>query len=287
MTEQGTAPSTIPSEHHSPHWEGEGVASAIDEAAARLRQAAQTKRPCPPVRGLLPDGSIGAAYAVQQINIERELDSGRRLVGWKIGLTSPAVQRQLGVAQPDFGVLWAHDSYGDDEPISLQALMQPKIEAEVAFVLDRDLTEGPITAVDVLRATAFVLPVIEVADSRIAGWDITIVDTVADNASAGVYVLGPKPTPLSDIDLREVQMSITHAGNVVSEGSGSACLGHPVNAVVWLANTLANLGRPLAAGHLVLSGALGPMVAVAEAGRYEAVLSGLGSVRATFVGELP
>jgi 2-keto-4-pentenoate hydratase len=280
-----TTPATFPGEHRSPRDGQHGAGSAVDEAARRLREAAISKRPCAPVRDLLTDDSIDDAYAVQQINLQREIDGGRRLLGWKIGLTSSAVQRQLGVDQPDFGALVAEGGYGDDEPIPLGRLLQPKVEAEVAFVLDRDLTEGPVTAVDVIRATSFVMPVIEVADSRIAGWDITIVDTIADNASAGVFVLGPKPTRLSDIDLREVQMAMTKDGTPVSAGSGAACLGHPVNAVVWLANTLAALGRPLEAGHVVLSGALGPMVAVAEAGRYEAVLTGLGSVRARFSGE--
>ncbi len=261
-------------------------ASATDEAAARLRDAARTRQPCQPVRDLLPAGSLEAAYAVQQLNTERQLDGGHRLVGWKIGLTSPAVQRQLGVGQPDFGALLADGSYGDDQPIPLEGLMQPKVEAEVAFVLERGLGESPVTAVDVLRATAFVVPAIEVADSRITGWDITIVDTVADNASAGAFVVGPKPTRLADIDLHEVQMHMTYNGNTVSEGAGSACLGHPVNAVVWLANTLASLGQPLQAGQLVLSGALGPMATVDQAGSYEAVLTGLGSVRATFSGAL-
>ncbi len=256
--------------------------TAIDEAADRLRAAAQAGRPCAPVRDMLPVGAIGDAYAVQQVNTQRALDGGGRLVGWKIGLTAPAVQRQLGVDQPDFGVLLADEAFGDDEPISLHRLLQPAVEAEVAFVLDCDLRAAPVTAVDVLRATAFVLPVFEVVDSRIAGWDITIVDTIADNASSGVFVLGPKPTRLSDVDLRLVRMMMTYEGEKVSAGSGAACLGHPVNAVVWLANTLAALGRPLEAGHIVLSGALGPMVTVGGPGQYEAVLDGLGSVRATF-----
>jgi len=256
--------------------------TAIDDAAVRLRAAAQAGRPCAPVRDMLPVGAIGDAYAVQQVNIQRALGGGGRLVGWKIGLTAAAVQRQLGVDQPDFGVLLADRAFGDDEPIALQRLLQPAVEAEVAFVLGRDLREAPVTAVDVLRATEFVLPAIEVVDSRIAGWDITIVDTIADNASSGVFVLGPNPTRLSDVDLRAVRMTMTCEGEKVSEGCGADCLGHPVNAVVWLANTLAALGRPLEAGHLVLSGALGPMVSVGGPGQYEAVLGGLGSVRATF-----
>ncbi len=281
-TERVTAPVATFEERSSP---GGLARSAVVEAADRLWEASSSKRPCAPVRDVLAVDSIEDAYAVQQINVARDVHGGGRLVGWKVGLTSPAVQRQLGVDQPDFGALLADGSYGDDEPVPLGGLLQPKVEAEVAFVLERDLHDGPVTAVDIIRATGFVMPVIEVADSRIDDWDITIVDTIADRASAGVYVVGPKPTKLSAIDLREVQMVMTRGGEVVSEGSGAACLGHPVNAVVWLANTLAAMGQPLEAGHVVLSGALGPMVAVTGAGCYEAVLTGLGSVRATFEGE--
>jgi 2-keto-4-pentenoate hydratase len=280
------APITTKDERQAGQQEAQGQGSGVAAAAARLAEAAVSGRPCAPVRDLLAGGSVEDAYAVQEINTRRELDGGQRLLGWKIGLTSPAVQRQLGVDQPDFGALLADGGFGDDEPIPLRTLMQPKLEAEVGFVLDHDLDQGPVTAIDVLRATAFVLPVFEVADSRVAGWDITIVDTVADNASAGAFVMGSKPTRLTDVDLREVEMRVMHQGAVVSEGSGAACLGHPVNAVVWLANTLLTVGRSLRAGDLVLSGALGPMVSVSGAGQYEAVLGGLGSVRATFTGEL-
>jgi 2-keto-4-pentenoate hydratase len=279
-------PITARDEHQSGQHESVGPGPGVADAAARLRGAATSGLPCAPVRSLLAPGSVADAYAVQEINTRLQLQGGRRLLGWKIGLTSPAVQQQLGVDQPDFGALLADGGYGDDEPIPLRRLLQPKLEAEVGFVLERDLDRGPVTAIDVLRATGFVLPVIEVADSRVAGWDITIVDTVADNASAGAFVVGSKPTRLTEVDLREVGMRVTHQGIVVSEGSGAACLGHPVNAVVWLANTLLSVGRSLRAGELVLSGALGPMVAVSGAGQYEAVLSGLGSVRATFTGDL-
>jgi 2-keto-4-pentenoate hydratase len=151
--------------------------------------------------------------------------------------------------------------------------------------MDRDLTDRPVTAVDVIRATAFVLPAIEIVDSRVAGWDITIVDTVADNASSGMYVIGPKPTRLTDIDLRMATMAMSASGEVVSEGSGAACLSHPVNAVVWLANTVAGLGQPLRAGDLVLSGALGAMVPAKAGVTYEATIDGLGTVRAAFAEE--
>jgi 2-keto-4-pentenoate hydratase len=234
------------------------------------------------VRDLLGTGSIDDAYAVQRINADRMLAEGHRVVGWKIGLTSVAVQSQLGVDQPDFGVLFAAMCAGDDEPIELNELLQPRVEAEVAFVLGADVETDQITTVDVLRATDFVTPAIEVVDSRIAEWDITIVDTIADNASSGRFVVGARPTPLRDVDLRGVQMTLSADGEVVSKGSGAACLSHPVNAVVWLANTLVARGQALRAGDVVLSGALGPMHPVTPGTRYEAILDGLGSVRATF-----
>ncbi len=228
--------------------------------------------------------TIADAYAVQQRNTKLALEEGATVVGWKVGLTAPVVQQQLGVSQPDFGVLFADCAYGDDLPIPLGRLLQPRVEAEVAFVLERDLPKRPVTAADVLLATAFVLPAIEVVDSRVAAWDITILDTVADNASSGLFVLGACPTRPVDVDLRTATMELTHEGRQVSHGLGAACLGHPVNAVVWLANTLLTTGSSLEAGHVVLSGALGPMVPVAP-GVFEAAIAGLGTVRARFEDE--
>lgn len=254
----------------------------IEVAATRLNTARSTGTPCSPIRDLIPDGTVADAYAIQQHNTQLALAEGRRLCGWKIGLTNPSVQRQLGVDQPDFGPIFADEAMLDDIPVSRELLLQPRVEAEVAFVLGRDLTDHPLTAVDVIRATEFVLPAIEIVDSRIAGWDISILDTVADNASSGLHVVGARPTLLRDVDLREAAMCMTAAGELISEGTGAGCLSHPVNAVVWLANTLLLLGQPLRAGDLVLSGALGPMVPVRRGETYEASITGLGSVRASF-----
>lgn len=256
---------------------------SVAEAARRLRAAQEERTPCAPVRDLLPEGSIEDAYAVQRINTELGVQQGRRIVGWKTGLTSKAVQVQLGVGQPDFGVLFADTAYGDGEPVPLDRLLQPRVEAEVAFVLDVDLPTSQITPADVIRATAFVLPSIEIVDSRIADWQIQIVDTVADNASSGLFVLGGKPTLLRDVDLHAVRMELRLGDEVVSAGTGAACLAHPVNAVVWLANTLAAVGTPLRAGDVVMSGSLGPVVPVAGPSVFEATFEGLGSVRADFV----
>ena len=204
-------------------------------------------------------------------------------MGRKIGLTSPAVQRQMQVDTPDFGVLFADMAYGDSQPIPFGDLLQPRVEAEVAFVLGADLPDGDVTAPELLRAVEFVLPAIEVVDSRIADWDISIFDTVADNVSSGLYVTGGSPRSLDAIDdLRAAEMAMVVDGELVSSGNGAACLGHPLNAVVWLANVVAERGEPLRAGELVLSGSLGPLVPVQPGLTYEASISGLGSVRAMF-----
>ena len=261
---------------------GDVTGDAKRDVATMLRAAERDRLPCAPVRDLLPGATVADAYEVQRINTELAVGLGRRVCGWKVGLTAKVVQQQFGVHQPDFGALFADRSCGDDEEIALDELIQPRAEAEVAFVLDSDLPDRQITAIDVLRATAFVVPAIEIVDSRVQNWDISIIDTVADNASSAMHVVGPKPTRLIDVDLREVRMTLNLDETTVSEGTGAACLSHPVNAVVWLANTLAEVGTPLRAGDLVLSGALGPMVNVVGPGRFQANISGLGTVRAHF-----
>ncbi|MFI6497532.1 2-keto-4-pentenoate hydratase [Nonomuraea typhae] len=254
--------------------------SNIQQAAERLIGAHDSGTPCAPVRDLV-DG-VEAAYAVQDLLTERWLAQGRRLTGRKIGLTSTAVQRQLGVDQPDFGVLFADMAVPDGAEIPAGAVLQPRAEAEVALVLEHDLPHERHTVADVIRATAFALPAIEVVGSRIRDWDITLADTVADNASSGMYVLGNRPVPLADVDLRLAGMVIERRGEQVSTGIGAACLGHPLHAAVWLADTLARLGRPLRAGDTVLTGALGPVVPVKPGDVLEARIEGLGDVRAAF-----
>ncbi|MGW0662347.1 2-keto-4-pentenoate hydratase [Streptodolium elevatio] len=252
------------------------------EAADRLDRARETGAPCDPVRDLLPTGNVAAAYAVQRIQTERRVAAGRRVVGRKIGLTSAAVQKQLGVETPDFGVLFDDMAVPDGAEIPFGAVLQPRAEAEVALVLEHDLPHERTTVADLIRATAFALPAIEVVGSRIRDWDITITDTVADNASSGLYVLGGRPTRLRDIDLRTVGMVMERRGEQVSVGAGAACLGHPLNAALWLADALAAQGDHLRAGDTVLTGALGPMVAAAPGDVMEARIQGLGTVRAAF-----
>jgi 2-keto-4-pentenoate hydratase len=260
-----------------------GLLDPVHLADERLRLAAESARPCAPVRDLLGETDQDAAYAVQSLGIARRLDEGRRIVGRKIGLTSPAVQAQLGVDSPDYGVLLDDMMFADREPIDLARFLQPRAEAEVAFVLGSDLDSPTTHVAEVIRATEFVLPAIEVVDSRVAGWDIRITDTIADNASSGAVVLGTTPRRLDGFDLTALGMSLDREGRPVSTGSGAACLGSPVIAVAWLAREVARRGQPLRAGEVILSGALGPMVD-ATAGVFRARLDGLGEVCADFVG---
>ncbi|MDM4720395.1 fumarylacetoacetate hydrolase family protein [Micromonospora sp. WMMA1363] len=258
---------------------------SVDHAAAarELTEARETGKPCPPLRGrLLPEGDITSAYLVQQMQVREWQRRGHRRVGAKIGLTSRAVQESLGVYQPDFGVLTEEMAVPDGVEVLLGRLLQPRVEAEIAFVLGADLADERVTTADLTRSVDHLLPAIEIVDSRVAGWDISIVDTVADNASSGLFVLGTAPRRLADVDLRLCGMVLEHAGEPVSVGAGAACLGNPLHALAWLAQTLARSGDPLRAGDVVLSGALGPMVPVSPGAAYEARISGLGSVRTRF-----
>ncbi|MGY1821005.1 2-keto-4-pentenoate hydratase [Geodermatophilus sp. SYSU D00079] len=259
--------------------------AAVAEAAERLEVAARTGVPCRPVRDLIGTDDVELAYAVQQRLTQRRLASGARVVGRKIGLTSPAVQRQLGVDRPDFGVLF------DDMDVSALAavppgrLLQPRTEAEIAFVLGADLDEGPLDADQVRGAVAYATAALEIVDSRVAGWDITFGDTVADNASSGLFVLARERVSLEEFEPVAVGMRMTLDGEVVSEGTGAACLGDPLNALAWLARTAVEVGDPLRAGQVVLSGALGPMVATPPGSVVTAEISTLGTVTATFARE--
>lgn len=254
----------------------------IEALAERLRRAEETGAPCGPIREHLPEGDVEAAYAVQRANTEFWTKQGRRLVGRKIGLTAKAVQRQLGVDQPDFGMLLADRTVGDGEEIDPGLVMQPRVEAEIALIIERDLTVERPTVADVIRATAFAVPAIEVVSSRIADWDIRIVDTIADNASFGLYVLGGPPRSLDGLDLRLCGMVMERRGEPISLGAGAACLGNPLNAAVWLARKMVEVGMPLQAGDVIMTGALGPMAPVDGGDVIEARISGLGSVRAVF-----
>jgi 2-keto-4-pentenoate hydratase len=257
-------------------------AAPYREAADRLLAAGRDRVPCAPVRDLLGSTDLAAGYAVQQLLTRAAVARGRRIVGRKIGLTSAAVQRQLGVDRPDFGVLFADMARAETEAIDPATLLQPRIEAEVAFVLGADLDSARLDLDTVRAAVDQVVAALEIVDSRVANWDISLADTVADNASCGLYVLGSRPRALAGLDLPALTMSMTADGEVISEGTGAACLGDPCAALLWLARTAREFGSPLRAGDLVLSGALGPMVPVTPGTTYLATIDGLGTVRASF-----
>ncbi|MFE3188273.1 2-keto-4-pentenoate hydratase [Nocardia sp. NPDC059240] len=245
----------------------------VREASARLARAVATGEPGAPVRGLIGAGDIALAYAVQRTGVRERLRAGAQRVGRKIGLTSLAVQRQLGVDQPDFGVLFGDMDAARTAVADRPRLLQPRIEAELAFVLGADLAAGRLDAASVRAAVDYAAPALEIVDSRIAGWDISFADTVADNASSGWFVLGGGRLSLGEFEPREIAMEMTVNGEIVSTGTGSDCLGDPLEALAWLARTARDLGEPLRAGEVVLSGALGPMVPLHPGDRVRSELS--------------
>ncbi|MFD1506236.1 2-keto-4-pentenoate hydratase [Georgenia yuyongxinii] len=234
------------------------------------------------MRDLIGSSDLAAAYAVQDAIAAWRTAEGAVVVGRKIGLTSTAVQEQLGVDQPDLGILFEDTQYADGETVPSSRLMQPRAEAEIAFVLKEDLADGDLGLDQVAAAVDYAVAAIEVADSRVAGWDITFADTVADNASSGVYVLGNERKTLDEFTPRDVEMTMTVTGQEVSTGSGAACLGDPLVAVQWLALKARDFGQPLRAGQVILSGALGPMRAVAPGATATATIAALGSVTLHF-----
>lgn len=252
------------------------------EAADRLIEAARTAVPCAPVRDLIGETDIDLAYAVQQHLTEHRLAGGARIVGRKIGLTSPVVQQQLGVDRPDFGVLFDDmDVTGLDE-VPSERLLQPKAEAEIAFVLSADLDDDDLDLDKVRAAVDYAVAALEIVDSRVTGWDVKITDTVADNASSGLYVLGAHRASLAEFEPIDATMRMYVDDELVSEGTGAACLGDPLNALLWLARTAKEFGQPLTAGQVVLSGALGPMVPAPPGVTVRAEISPLGTVIAPF-----
>lgn len=255
----------------------------IEVAAKRLRDAELKKEICEPVRDLIGADNVEAAYQVQQVNTNFRLGEGAKIIGHKIGLTAPVVQKQFGINQPDFGLLWHDREVLNGGEISVSELMQPRAEAEIAFVLGKDLNKKILTTVDVLDAVKYAVASIEIVGSRIRNWDIKIADTISDNASASHWVIGHKPVPLKDLDLINCKMQMTNNGKIVSEGMGKACLGSPINALLWLAKKMVKMKQPLKAGDLILSGAVGPMVAAVAGDNFEVTIEGLGSVSVSFV----
>src|ERR1700752_3205419 len=258
------------------------IPAAITLAADHLELASNNRQPTPPIRALIGDNDIDSAYAVQQEWNARRIPAGAVVIGRKIGLTSPAVQRQLGVDQPDFGVLFADMDVSAEPLVPSERLLQPKAEAEIAFVLKHDLDGDDLSDEIVRAAVDYAVAALEIVDSRIAAWDLTIADTVADNASSGLFVVGDTKVRLSDFEPRDVTMQMYADDHLVSEGTGRACLGDPLNALAWLARIAEQYGEPLRAGQVILSGALGPMAPAPPGTHIRATITPLGRVSATF-----
>ncbi|GAB2450429.1 2-keto-4-pentenoate hydratase [Nocardia tengchongensis] len=257
--------------------------SIVDSAARRLAQAATTRRPCAPLRDLIDPGDVHVAYRIQQRFNAIRVGAGAEVIGRKIGATSAAVQRQLGVDQPDFGVLFSDMAFGHRGEIAMARLLQPRAEAEIAFLLAEDLTDGPLDDAQCRLAVGAAVAALEIVDSRIIDWDISFADTVADNASSGVFVLGEERVTLEQLEPAAVTMSMEIDGEVVSTGTGAACLGDPLHALSWLARQARAFGDPLRAGQVILSGALGPMRPVHAGAVVDVRIHGLGHVSASFL----
>jgi len=254
----------------------------LEQLAIALQKAELTKTAIRPLRDAIGITAIDKAYQIQHINTQARIKAGAKLVGKKIGLTSKAVQHQLGVDQPDYGMLFNDMQIENEGSISMQEMMQPKAEAEIAFVLAKDLNNENLTMDELIDAIDYALPSIEIVGSRIENWNIKITDTIADNASASHFVLGNSKKKLSEFDVVNCQMNLIKNGNTVSSGTGADCLGSPLIATLWLAKKMIDLKQPLQAGELILSGALGPMSAVEAGDHIEAEIEGLGSVSISF-----
>ena len=254
----------------------------IAACADRLYEAQRARNAIAPLTQEYPELTADDAYAIQLVNVNRLLTQGARISGKKIGLTSPGMQKLLGVNEPDYGHLFTYMDCEIDVPAD--ELMQPKIEAEIAFILGRDLPDRDVTREDVLDATEYVCAAFEIVDSRVANWKIKLADTISDNASSGRYVLGSKRVSPAGIDLAKVTMITEKAGEgVISEGDGSAVMGDPAVSVAWLANCMRRYGVSLQKGEVVLSGAFAAAPPAAKGDVFTATFSSLGSVTARFI----
>ncbi|UFJ41098.1 fumarylacetoacetate hydrolase family protein [Brevibacillus humidisoli] len=247
-----------------------------------LAEAERSGRGVEPLTSLDPQLTVEEAYHVQLKTMERKVNAGARIVGKKIGLTSRAMQTLLGVDQPDYGQLLDSMVVEQNGEIAFTQVLQPKVEAEIAFVLKHDLHGPQVTAHDVLMATDYVLPALEIVDSRIANWQIKLQDTIADNASSGFYVLGGRPVQPDQIDLSLAGMALYKNGELMNTGVGAAALGHPANCVAWLVNKLSEFDMPLRAGEVILSGALSAAVDAKPGDAFQARVAHLGEVGVRF-----
>jgi 2-keto-4-pentenoate hydratase len=254
----------------------------VSAAAAMLLRAYQMGEPVEPLVDLFEELDIDGAYAVQLAQVEQWRADGAVVKGHKVGLTSAVMQRQLGVDQPDFGHLTDRMFHNEADVIDISAFLQPRVEPEIGFVLGEPLSGPGVTVEDVADAVAWVVPALEIIDSRVRDWKISILDTIADNASSGGLVLGATTTKLSDVDVVRTAGVLEINGEVAGTGLGSAVLGNPLKAVAWLANVLGERGVSLEAGHVVLPGSVTAAVAVTDGDVVTATFEGLGSVTARF-----
>jgi 2-keto-4-pentenoate hydratase len=252
------------------------------DLADELWDADRSAKQIAPLTDRHPDLGVEDAYAIQTINIERRTSAGERVIGRKVGLTSRPMQELLGVDEPDFGVLTDAMIVEDGDLVPLSRLIQPRVEAELAFVLARDLAGPGVSTATALDAIAGVLPAVEIVDSRVTDWRIKLVDTVADNASSGLLVVGGRMRPVADLDLRLLGVVVSRGGELLDTGAGAAALGNPARCVAWLANKLGTLGSGLGAGDVVLPGAVHKMVPVRPGDVFRAEFAHLGAVTVRF-----
>lgn len=260
------------------------MADTVQKAADDLLRAYRSREPISPIAAGFADAPLSVAYEIALAQVETWVKDGDSVKGHKVGLASRAIQRQMGVDQPDFGQLTGSMFHLEHAPIPSDTFIQPRIEPEIAFVLGRRLQGPGVTIADAVRAVECVLPALEIVDSRIREWRIGIFDTIADNASSGGVILGSKPSLLSDVDLRLVGCTLHVNGNLVATGAGGAVLGSPLNALVWLANTVGPLGVALEPGHVVLPGSMTRAVPMSPGDTVVASMAGLGTVT-TMLGE--
>ncbi|MCM3568060.1 2-keto-4-pentenoate hydratase [Neobacillus mesonae] len=256
--------------------------SIIEAAATRLLEAEKTKKVIEPLTVSYPEITVDEAYHTQLEIIRRKIESGGIIVGKKIGATSKAIQNMFGVNQPDYGHLLADMMYVEGDDISLEPFIQPKVEFEIAFILKKDLKGPNVSIFDVIESTDYIVPAIEVIDSRIADWKIKFEDTVADNGSSACAIIGGKPTKLDGIDLTHIGMVAYQNGEMIDSGAGAAVLGNPIRSVAWLANSLSKYNVSLKAGEIILSGALTSAIEVNVNDIFTAEFAHIGSVTASF-----
>ncbi|MEZ7829047.1 MAG: 2-oxopent-4-enoate hydratase [Brachymonas denitrificans] len=257
-------------------------AKLIEQLGDSLFEALRANTVIDPISDKYPEMTIEHAYQVQKRMTDRRVADGETIVGKKIGVTSRAVMNMLGVYQPDFGYMTDRMIVNEGETIAMSRMIQPKAEGEIAFLLKKDLMGPGLTNADILAATEAVIPCFEIVDSRIRDWKIKIQDTVADNASCGLFVLGDNAVSPRKVDLSTCGMVLEKNGEIIATGSGAAAMGSPVNAITWLANMLGSLGVPLKAGEVVLSGALAAMFPCAAGDNFRVSIGGIGSCSVRF-----